>query len=181
MPLLRVICWTIIFLTRVCYIYFPLVCFHNFGCKTTLISGILFRKFRTIYRGSPQVVRNFYTIKTFPDRIPVFDEQIPPPKPKWRVLDHFSASSLDLFRRMLKEEIWAAVSNSSTLKKQHSRNQRVTFDFEARFAEFPSIRMKHDKWQNSHGHSGNQLDKFRGPDSREAPPWLAQSGIILCL
>jgi hypothetical protein len=71
------------------------------------------------------------------------------------------------------------VSNSSTLKKQHSRNQRVTFDFEARFAEFPSIRMKHDKWQNSHGHSGNQLDKFRGPDSREAPPWLAQSGKTL--
>jgi hypothetical protein len=51
--------------------------------------------------------RNFYIIKTLPNRccFPAFDEQKPPPKPKWRVLDHFNASSLDLFRRMLKEEI----------------------------------------------------------------------------
>jgi hypothetical protein len=34
----------------------------------------------------------------------VFEQKLPP-EPKWRFLDHFSASSLDLFRRMLKEEI----------------------------------------------------------------------------
>jgi hypothetical protein len=45
---------------------------------------------------------NFTSIKTFPNQVsacfPVFDEQKPPPKPKWRVLDRFGASSLDLFR-----------------------------------------------------------------------------------
>jgi hypothetical protein len=53
--------------------------------------------------------RNFYLpLKHFPTNVAAFQkffEQKPPPKPKWRVLDHFSASSLDLFRRMLKEEI----------------------------------------------------------------------------
>jgi hypothetical protein len=83
--------------------------------------------------------RNFYIpLKHFPTNVAAFQkffEQKPPPK--WRVLNHFSASSLDLFRRMLAGEIWAAVSNSSKLKKHHSRNQCVPFDFQARFPEFP--------------------------------------------
>jgi hypothetical protein len=53
--------------------------------------------------------RNFYIpLKHFPTNVAAFQkffEQKPPPKPKWRVLDHFSASSLDLFRRMLAGEI----------------------------------------------------------------------------
>jgi hypothetical protein len=53
--------------------------------------------------------RNFYIpLKHFPTNVAAFQkffEQKPQTKPKWHVLDHFSASSLDLFRRMLKEEI----------------------------------------------------------------------------
>jgi hypothetical protein len=53
--------------------------------------------------------RNFYIpLKHFPTTLLLskgFFEKKSAPKQKWRVLDHFSASSLDLFRRMLKEEI----------------------------------------------------------------------------
>jgi hypothetical protein len=53
--------------------------------------------------------RNFYIpLKHFPTNVAAsqkFFEQKPPPNPKWRVLNHFSASSLDLFRRMLAGEI----------------------------------------------------------------------------
>jgi hypothetical protein len=56
----------------------------------------------------PEFSEFLHPLKDFPTNVAAFQtffEQKPPPKPKWRVLDHFSASSLDLFRRMLKEEI----------------------------------------------------------------------------
>jgi hypothetical protein len=71
---------------------------RNSGNLARLSTNWKFRKFR-----------NFYIpLKHFPTNVAAFQkffEQKPPPKPKWHVLDHFSASSLDLFRRMLKEEI----------------------------------------------------------------------------
>jgi hypothetical protein len=69
-----------------------------------LISGMLFRNFQTISRGCPQI-GNSGIFEIFTLLSKRFFEQKLPPEPKWRFLDHFSASSLDLFRRMLKEEI----------------------------------------------------------------------------
>jgi hypothetical protein len=56
----------------------------------------------------PEFTKFLHSLKHFPTNVAAFQkffEQKPPPKPKWRVLDHFSASSLDLFRRMLAGEI----------------------------------------------------------------------------
>jgi hypothetical protein len=57
----------------------------------------------------PEVSKFLNSIKTFPNHVAAFHSSTSklklPPKPKWRVVDHFSAWSLDLFCRMLKEEI----------------------------------------------------------------------------